>query len=136
MRTVSAPARAAHPLVAPSGHIDLADALALTAARLVATVHDEGPDAVARVLAQVPQARFDGLAVVLAAMVDPERSLAELLAWTVGGPVESLDKRRAGHAGAAKGSMEKRTCHVCQRMIRAGNYARHLRSHERAEQAA
>lgn len=124
------PARAPHPLVAPSGDIDLADALVCTAGRLVATVHDEGPDAVARVLADVPEGRCDGLAVVLAAMVDPERSLAELLAWTLDGPVESLEKRRN------KGSTDPRTCHVCGRMVRAGNLARHLRSHQRDEQQA
>jgi hypothetical protein len=61
---------------------DLAEALVPIAARLVATVHDEGPRAVAKLLRKVPDGRHDALAVVLAAMVNPNRSPRELLAWT------------------------------------------------------
>lgn len=66
----------------------LADALVPLAAELVATVRDYGPDDVAAVLARVPEGRHDALAVILAAMVDPDASPRQLLAWT-GEPVQS-----------------------------------------------
>ena len=58
------------------------------AAELIGTVRDFGPDAVAEVLAKVPDGRHDALAVVLAAMVDPDKTPAQLLAW-MDGPVQS-----------------------------------------------
>ena len=64
---------------------DLAEALVPLAARLVAVVRDEGPEAVANVLGEVPAGRHDALAVVLAAMVDPDSTVRDLLAWTRGG---------------------------------------------------
>lgn len=63
----------------------LAEHLVPIAARLVGTVRDEGADAVADLLREVPGGRFDALSVVLAAMVDPDRTPRELLAWTVNG---------------------------------------------------
>lgn len=75
----------------------LVDDLVPIAAELVGTVRDYGPDDVAAVLARVPQGRHDALAVVLAAMVDPDRTAYELLAWT-GGPVQSRDKPPVGVA--------------------------------------
>jgi DNA-binding NarL/FixJ family response regulator len=68
-----------------------AEALVPLAAELVGTVRDFGPDAVAAVLARVPANRHDALAVVLAAMVDPDQSPSNLLAWTIAGPVQSRD---------------------------------------------
>lgn len=62
-----------------------ADALVPLAAELVGVVRDYGPDDVAEVLARVPDGRHDALAVVLAAMVDPDSSPRELLAWTTVG---------------------------------------------------
>lgn len=62
----------------------LATELVPLAARLVGTVHEYGPDEVAAVLAQVPAGRHDALAVVLAAMVDPEATPSQLLAWLDG----------------------------------------------------
>jgi hypothetical protein len=64
---------------------ELADALIPIAAELVGTVRDYGPADVAAVLARVPDGRHDALAVVLAAMVDPDATAGELLAWTRGG---------------------------------------------------
>lgn len=68
---------------------DYAEALVPLAMRLAATVHDEGPDAVRGVLHAIRlEPRPDGvdpwqaLAVVLAGMVDPDRTASELLAWT------------------------------------------------------
>jgi DNA-directed RNA polymerase specialized sigma24 family protein len=52
------------------------------AAELVGVVRDYGPDDVAAVLARVPDGRHDALAVVLAAMVDPDKRPSQLLAWT------------------------------------------------------
>ena len=57
------------------------DELIDVAAQLVGSVRDYGPDVVASVLATVPEGRHDALAVVLAAMVDPDRTPGELLAW-------------------------------------------------------
>jgi hypothetical protein len=63
----------------------LADRLLPIATDLICVIRDEGPDAVARVLARVPDGRHDALAVILAAMIDPDAKASELLAWTRGG---------------------------------------------------
>jgi DNA-binding NarL/FixJ family response regulator len=76
----------------PQEPAQLADELVPIATQLVATVRDYGPDDVAAVLAQVPHGRYDALAVVLAGMVDPDRSAAELLAWSLAGPVPSREQ--------------------------------------------
>jgi hypothetical protein len=60
----------------------IAEELARIAAELVGTVHDFGPDVTARVLEKVPADQLPAFAVVLAAMVDPTRSVSDLLAWT------------------------------------------------------
>lgn len=60
---------------------DLAESLVPTAARLVGAVHDDGPAAVARVLAGVPTEHLPAFTVVLAAMVDPNKSPRDLLGW-------------------------------------------------------
>lgn len=57
------------------------DELIDVAAQLIGSVRDYGPEVVASVLATVPEGRHDALAVVLAAMVDPDRTPGELLAW-------------------------------------------------------
>jgi DNA-binding NarL/FixJ family response regulator len=75
----------------PHEPAQLADELIPIATQLVATVRDYGPADVAAVLAQVPHGRYDALAVVLAGMVDPDRTPAELLAWSLGGPVPSRE---------------------------------------------
>lgn len=59
----------------------LVDALIPVACRLVGAVRDGDRDDVAGVLAEVPGGRQDALLVVVAAMVDPDRSPGELLAW-------------------------------------------------------
>lgn len=60
---------------------DLAESLVPVAARLVGAVHDDGVGDVGRVLAGVDPAHMPALAVVLAAMVDPDLSATDLLAW-------------------------------------------------------
>lgn len=71
--------------------IELADALVPIAAQLVATVRDYGPEDVKAILAQVPEGRHDALAIVLAAMVNPDKRPRDLLAWTTAGPVQSRE---------------------------------------------
>lgn len=75
---------------------DYAANLVPLAMRLVATVHDEGPQEVAGVLAAIralePPPGTDphaALAVILAAAIDPARTTEELLGWTrpLGGPI-------------------------------------------------
>jgi hypothetical protein len=68
----------------PTDHEQLADQLVPLAAELVGTVRDYGPDDVAAVLARVPDGRHDALAVILAAMIDPDQTARELLAWVNG----------------------------------------------------
>lgn len=60
---------------------DLAEALVPVAVRLAGSVRDDGPAEVAMILAGVPAAHLPALAVVLAAMVDPDRTPSELIGW-------------------------------------------------------
>lgn len=76
---------------------DLAESLIPIAAQLVGVVRDFGPKDVAAVLAKVPDGRHDALAVVLAAMVDPDARPSQLLAWTQLGPVPSRDFTPPGY---------------------------------------
>lgn len=81
------------------------------AAQLVGTVRDYGPEDVQAVLAQA-DGRHAELALVLAAMVDPDASPAELLAWQKAGPVQSRDAKpmqRTGVGGRPKAPREHGT---------------------------
>lgn len=60
---------------------DQAERMVPVAAALVGAVHDGGPGEVAALLAGIPAHDRDALAVVLAAMVNPDRTVTELLAW-------------------------------------------------------
>ena len=66
---------------------DLVDELVPIAAELVQAVRDEGPAAVRGILAGVPHRAgeeipaWDALAVVLAAMVNPDAGIRSLLGW-------------------------------------------------------
>lgn len=51
------------------------------ALELVTVVRDGGPNEVRDVCARVPHGAHDSLAVVLAAMVDPDRTPTQLLGW-------------------------------------------------------
>jgi hypothetical protein len=66
---------------AQRARVEYAEALVPIAAELVGTVRDYGIDDVRAVLARVPHGNLDDLAVVLAAMVDPDQSARDLLAW-------------------------------------------------------
>lgn len=102
MATIAHPAHRAHPVHTRTGDDalgDLAEALVPVAARLVAVVHDEGPDAVTAALAAVPAGRLDALCVVLAAMVDPDGRPSELLAWTRFTPAQHAERERLVAAG-------------------------------------
>lgn len=120
-----------------TGAEELAEDLVPIAAELVGTVRDYGPDDVLAVLSRVPGGRHDALAVVLAAMVDPDRTAHELLAWT-GGPVQSRDKPPVGVAlprehGSERGYQQhrhRRDLPACQPCLLAH------RSHTRTAKAA
>lgn len=103
----------------------LADALVPIAAELIGTIRDYGPDDVAAVLAKVPDGRHDALAVVLAAMVDPDARPSQLLAWTELGPVASREWESPRHRPDAALS----SCPECAGMYRIGGMARHRRTH-------
>lgn len=95
---------------------ELVEYLVPIAAELVGTVRDYGPDMVAAVLARVPDGRHDALAVVLAAMVDPDARPGHLLAWTEG-PVQS----REGFDPSRRLVM----CPDCSEVLRESSLARH-----------
>jgi len=107
----------------------LTDELLPIAAELIGCVHDYGPAEVAAVLANVPDGRHDALAVVLAAMVDPDASTADLLAW-LQRPVQS----RRFEPDVVRVDAGRRTCPDCGNSYRATHLARHRRIH--AKQAA
>lgn len=64
------------------------DKLTPLAMELIGSVRDYGPDTVAEILARVPAKRRDDLTVLLARMVDPDKSPAQLLEW-MNKPVKS-----------------------------------------------
>jgi len=105
---------------------DQVDSLVPLAAELIGSVRDFGPDAVADVLSRVPDGRHDALAVILAAMVDPDRTPGELLCWTEG-PVPSRDYEPAMF------TTTRRLCPDCGQYFAAKVLARHRRRrHEKA----
>jgi hypothetical protein len=106
---------------------DLAESLVPLAAELVGSVRDFGPDAVADVLSRVPDGRHDALAVILAAMVDPDARPRELLAWTDAGPVQSRSFEPAVHRLA-----QTRPCPDCGAFYSVRHMARHRRTHKQA----
>jgi len=65
----------------------LLDSLVADAAGIAWRVHDEDPADVWAELAGTDRLRLEQLACVLAAMVDVDRTPAQLLAWTEGEPV-------------------------------------------------
>lgn len=67
----------------------IASELVPLAAQLVGTLRDYSPEDVAAILDPLPESHLYRLTIILAAMVDPDASPSELLAWTTGGPVES-----------------------------------------------
>lgn len=60
----------------------LAETLIPVAADLICRVHDDGPEATGALLASLSDEQRWALPVVLAAMVPPDRPIADLLAWT------------------------------------------------------
>lgn len=68
----------------PSGSSSLPAIAVERAQRLSAMVHgDGGPEDVARLLTPLSAVELYGLAVALAAMVDVDKTVTELLAWSV-----------------------------------------------------
>lgn len=60
---------------------DMAEKMLPEAAGLVVDVHESTPDLIAARLHGLDRHQLEGLAVVLAAMVDPDRGLSEALGW-------------------------------------------------------
>lgn len=81
MSTVADARASTHPQPVPRTSEQIVADLLPLAAQLVGCVHDHGPDARDQVLANVPDDAWPQLAVVLAAMVDPDRTVSESLAW-------------------------------------------------------
>ena len=98
-----------------------AEQLVPLAAELVGAVRDYGPEITADVLARVPNGRHDALAVVLAAMVDPDARPQQLLSWLQLGPVPSRDWEPAVF------STTRRACPDCGQYVVAKVLARHRR---------
>lgn len=86
----------------------LVDACVPIALNLVCVVRDEGPDAVEAALAEVPDGRLDALCVVLAAMVDEDRTAHELLAWTDWSPPRVIGQPLPREHGTERGYQQHR----------------------------
>lgn len=97
--------------------VEYAESLVPLAAELVGCVRDYGTDEVRAVLARVPHGNLDDLAVVLAAMVDPDARPADLLAWTVDGPVTSRPGFDLGR--------RLTVCPDCGEVLQESSLARH-----------
>lgn len=128
----------AHPVATPSGEAWIDSALIPTAAELVGLVRDYGPDAIEDLLDRVPDhddyahtpgGRYGALCVALAAMVDPDKPLSELLGWLHAGPVQSRDGKEPITGNRAM-------CADCGRWMRVGHLARHRRIHGQADTVA
>lgn len=105
----------------------LAEALVPIAAELIGTVREYGVEDVSAVLARVPAGRHDALAVVLAAMVDCDRSPSELLGWINAPPVLHRSDRKPREHGTTRGYNQHfrdgdptcRDCREAHRVARA-----------------
>ena len=91
----------------------LAEQASWHAARLVGAVHDEGPDVVAALLADAPAGRLDAVCVALAAMVDPDRTPGELLAWTDWAPSVPVLKPCKGRSARRRHDRRGEECWTC-----------------------
>lgn len=93
---------------------DMAEALLPVAANLVALVHGDGgaPD-VRDVLSGLSGHEKDGLLVVLAGLVDPDRSLVEALRWVdFDERGEPLRRDPVGPAGSIRESVASAPCRI------------------------
>lgn len=134
MRTLSEPAHPGHPEPPRPGEPWLPTDLAPIAAELVGSIRDYGPDQAAQVLERVPEHRHADLAVVLAAMVNPDASPAQLLAWTRR-PPRSLDGTAWDPDGRGETwNSRLAACPNCGRFVQNRHMAQHRRSHATDEQ--
>lgn len=122
MPTVPNAARPAHPHGARPGEW-LPTRLAPLAAELAGTIRDYDLAVVHQVLAAVPDTQRTDLILVLAAMVDVDRTPAELLEWT-GTPVQS---REDNFDVATPPSKRRVPCPDCGLEMRADHVGRHRR---------
>lgn len=123
MPTVPTAGRRAHPSAPRPGDWLAAD-LAPVAAQLAGTLRDYDLADVHGVLADVPEQKRTDLILVLAAMVDPDATPAELLAWTRR-PAESRD---AGDWRTLPASKQRGACHLCGKVMRRDKIGRHQRA--------
>jgi hypothetical protein len=81
-----------------TGRVTDLDRLAADAASLAWQLHDEDPAAVHAALARMGRLQLEQVCCALAAMVDVDRTVAELLAWTAR-PARRLRAVRREKAG-------------------------------------
>jgi len=112
--------------VTPDAYGDLAENLVPVAGQLVGAVHDDGIGAVARILSGVHPDHMYALAVVLAAMVDPDSPPSELLGWVTWDDVpaytqESLLSAAHDSASSDPGDWSDEECKRRHRKQRSGS---------------
>ena len=88
---------------------DEASALVPIATELIGCVRDFDPADSAAVLARVPDGQMGALAIVLAAMVDPDATPAELLAWTDWTPPARVGHPLPREHGSERGYQQHRS---------------------------
>lgn len=98
-----------------------------TAAELIGCVRDYSPDETAAVLDPLSVGHLYQLAVVLAAAVDPDKPIRDLLSWTKR-PVHS----RSFEPASMRTDRAKKPCPDCGGEFGANNMGRHRRTHSQA----
>jgi hypothetical protein len=126
-------APSAHPQAPRAGEW-IAGHLAPVAAELAGTIRDYDLADVHEILHDVRDVDRVDLILVLAAMVDPDKTPGELLAWT-GAPVPSRDDGVDWTKIPA--SKQRGACHLCGKVMRRDKLPRHRRTqHPDAAEAA
>jgi hypothetical protein len=112
---------AAHPRSTRTGEW-LPGHLAPVAARIVGTIRDYDLDDVHQIVAKVPDEKRTDLILLLAAMVDPDQTPADLLEWTTR-PAQSRDGlERPGTVAVSAGRV---ACPDCGKTVRTDHLKRH-----------
>lgn len=125
MSTVVSPARPAHPVPPRPGEWIATD-LAPVAAEIAGTLRDYDLADVHTILSRVPAGRQLDLMLVLAAMVDPDKTPGELLAWT-GALAVSRDAAEDEDEPSLPPSRQRATCGLCGQSLRRDKLPQHNR---------